>query len=241
MKGLELGWQKFVGIEFSGQGARADCATIMDANVPQIDGFRFIYTLPLAEDRVLVEDTYYSNRPELDVAHVTARVRAAAARQGIAGAELRHEHGVLPITIGGDPEVFWPRSDPVARLGIRGGFFHATTGYSLPLALRLARELAEQPDLSAPAIAAWSRRQFAALWEQSAYYRLLNRMMFHAAEPAERYRIFERFYRLSESLITRFYSGDLTSLDKARLLSGRPPVQLMRALRVLCQPAAIRP
>jgi lycopene beta-cyclase len=192
--------------------------------------------LPLAADRVLVEDTYYSNGPALDVAVVAERVRAAAAARGIGGVELRQEHGVLPLTIGGDPEAFWPKTDPVARLGIRGGFFHATTGYSFPQALRLALELAGQRELSAPAIAAWSRRQFIAHWQRSGYYRLLNRMMFRAASPAERYRIFERFYRLPEPLIARFYSGNLTTLDKARLLAGRPPVPLTAALRVLWGP-----
>ncbi len=237
MPGLDLGWQKFVGIEFSGQGSRPGFATIMDAAVPQIDGYRFVYTLPLATDRVMVEDTYYSDGPALDVALVTARVRAVAAEQGIFGAELRHEHGVLPITIGGDPEVFWPQAEPVARLGIRGGFFHATTGYSFPLALRLALELSQRRDLSAPALAAWSRGRFMTLWQDSAYYRLLNRMMFRAAHPDERYRIFERFYRLPTPLITRFYSGNLNFRDKARLLIGRPPVPIGAALRVLREPA----
>ena len=58
-------------------------------------------------------------------------------------------------------------------------------------------------------------------------------MIFHAAAPHERYRIFERFYRLSEPLIARFYSGDLTMLDKARILTGRPPVPIGAALRSL--------
>jgi lycopene beta-cyclase len=235
MPGLELGWQKFVGIEYADERPAEDCATIMDATVPQFDGYRFVYTLPLARDRVLLEDTYYSDNAELDVPAVTARVRAAAAERGITGAELRHEQGVLPITIGGDPDVFWPTTDPVARIGIRGGFFHATTGYSLPLAIRTALQLGEQRDFSAPALAAWSRRQFTAHWKQSAYYRLLNRMMFHAAAPDQRYRIFERFYGLSEPLITRFYSGNLTARDKARLLAGRPPVPLGAAIRVLLQ------
>ena len=38
----------------------------MDATVPQRDGFRFMYVLPLAEDRLLVEDTTFSDSPRLD-------------------------------------------------------------------------------------------------------------------------------------------------------------------------------
>ncbi len=249
MAGLELGWQKFVGLEYAlpsrdragrnRQDGLLDRATVMDGTVPQMDGYRFIYTLPLALDRVLVEDTYYSNGPELDVEVVTGRVRAAAAERNIVGAELRREQGVLPILIAGRPDVFWPRSDPVARLGMRGGFFQATTGYSFSWALRLALGLAEQRDLSAAAIAAWSREQFFAHWRHSAYYRLLNRMMFRAAGPLERRRIFERFYRLPEPLIARFYRGDLTLADKARLVIGRPPVPIGAAIRALCMPAMI--
>lgn len=234
--GLDLGWQKFVGIEFAGQLAEPGCATIMDATVPQLDGFRFIYSLPLAANRLLVEDTYYSEHPALDIATVTDRVRAAAIQQGITGSELRHEHGVLPIVIDGDPEAFWPASDPLPRLGIRGGFFHATTGYSFPLALAMALDLAEQSDLSAVALAGWSRARFIAHWRQSGYFRLLNRMMFRAAAPAQRHRIFERFYRLPEPLIARFYSGTLTLPDKLRLVAGRPPVPIGAALQTLCLP-----
>ena len=40
----------------------------MDATVPQRDGFRFVYTLPFAPDRVLIEDTYYSDGLDLDPA-----------------------------------------------------------------------------------------------------------------------------------------------------------------------------
>ena len=241
MPGLELGWQKFVGIEFSGDHAQAGCATIMDANVPQIDGYRFIYTLPLAHDRVLIEDTYYSDTPGLDVDVVTGRARAAAAARGISGEEIRREQGVLPILIGGDPAVFWPPADPVARLGLRGGFFHATTGYSFPLAVTLALEIAAQADLSAPALARWSRQRFMAHWRSSGWYRMLNRLMFNAAEPDQRYRIFQRFYGLPEPLIARFYSGHLTVLDKARLISGRPPVPFTTALRVLFLPTRPAP
>lgn len=234
MPGLELGWQKFVGIEFAAAAPEPDCAVVMDATVPQLDGYRFVYVLPLAADRVLVEDTYYTDGPEFDLAVIADRVRALAAGLGLAGAELRQEVGVLPIVIGGDPERFWPADDPVARLGLRGGFFHATTGYSFSLALCLADALA---DFAGPfdgaSIARWTRAQFLAHWQGSGYFRLLNRMLFHAARPDERYRIFAHFYRLPPALIARFYAGKLTAIDRLRILSGKPPVPLGAALGAL--------
>ena len=59
---------------------------------------------------------------------------------------------------------------------------------------------------------------------------MLDKMLFKAAEPAERYRILERFYRLDPGLIGRFYAGRSTMSDKARLLMGKPPVPVGRAL-----------
>jgi lycopene beta-cyclase len=208
MPGLELGWQKFVGIEFAAAAPEPDCPMVMDATIPQIDGYRFVYVLPFTADRVLVEDTYYSDSPALDVPQVADRVRELAKERGLLGPELRQETGVLPILIGGDPEAFWPERDPVARLGLRGGFFHATTGYSFSLALQLAVSLAERNGpFDGKALADWTRGQFVRHWQDMRFFRVLNRMLFGAAQPDQRYRIFEHFYRLAPDLIARFYAG----------------------------------
>jgi lycopene beta-cyclase len=37
------------------------------------------------------------------------------------------------------------------------------------------------------------------------------------------WRVFERFYRLPEDLIERFYALSLSLPDRARILVGRPP------------------
>ena len=60
-------------------------------------------------------------------------------------------------------------------------------------------------------------------------------MLFHAAVPTQRYRILERFYALSEGLIGRFYAGQSTFIDKARLLIGKPPVPIGRAIRAILE------
>ena len=234
MPGLELGWQKFVGIEFAAAAPDPDCPMVMDATVPQIDGYRFVYVLPFTAERVLVEDTYYSDDPALDVAVVADRVRELARERGLIGPELRQETGVLPILIGGDPAQFWPERDPIARLGLRGGFFHATTGYSFSLALRLAVALAERnAGFDSAALAEWSRGQFVRHWQDMRFFRVLNRMLFGAAEPDQRYRIFEHFYRLAPGLIARFYAGTPKGADRMRILSGRPPVPIGAAIKAL--------
>ena len=233
---LDLAWQKFVGLtcrfERDHEVARP---VIMDACVEQDDGYRFVYSLPFSATEMLVEDTYYSTSPTLDVPLVRCRVSSHLRRRGLEPAEIvAQETGVLPILLGGRLEDLWSESDPpVARLGLRGGFFHPTTGYSFPDAVRNAVLLTEQPDYSSTALHSAFRRRSVELWKQRRFYQRLNRMLFRAAEPRRRYRVLEHFYRLPEPLIARFYAGRLTAMDKLRILSGRPPVPVGRAMTAM--------
>jgi lycopene beta-cyclase len=76
-------------------------------------------------------------------------------------------------------------------------------------------------------------------WNATRFYRRLGAMLFGAARPEARWRVFARFYRLPEPLIERFYAGRSTLADRARILCGRPPVPIGRALGALStrQPA----
>ena len=58
-------------------------------------------------------------------------------------------------------------------------------------------------------------------------------MLLRAADPPDRYRVLERFYRLPAPLIARFYSGRSTLGDRIRILAGKPPVSVVRAVRAL--------
>jgi lycopene beta-cyclase len=70
-------------------------------------------------------------------------------------------------------------------------------------------------------------------WSARAFFRLLNRMLFIAAAPESRVNVLEQFYRRPEPLIARFYAAQLSGLDRWRLLAGRPPVPLGKALAQL--------
>ncbi|MDR7058527.1 MULTISPECIES: lycopene beta-cyclase CrtY [unclassified Sphingopyxis] len=231
--GLDCGWQKFVGQALTVKGGHGvEQPVVMDATVEQLDGYRFVYLLPFDAETLFVEDTYYSDDADLDVGFVRERIAAYAAAQGWdVAATTREESGVLPVVIAGDFDRLWPASDRTARIGVRAGTFHATTGYSLPDAVRTASSLpglVDRADL--PAIL---RDRAAAAWRRQRFYRMLGAMAFRAADPGERYRIFERFYRLSPGLIARFYAGRSTTADKLRILSGRPPVPIGRAISAL--------
>ena len=235
-KALDLRWQKFVGVEFdltAGHGLSGPI--IMDACVPQLDGYRFVYTLPLAPRRVLIEDTYYSDGAALAPDALRARLRHYAAAQGWAvAAEGREEAGVLPIALGGDIEALWAEGEAgVPRVGLRAALFHPTTGYSFPDAVRTAELVAGLADLSAPALYAALRHHSLSTWRARGFYRMLNKMLFIAADPDQRYKVLQRFYGLDAALIGRFYAGRSTLADKLRILSGKPPVPVGRAVSAL--------
>lgn len=236
MPGLELGWQKFVGRTYrSSRPHQCDRPVVMDALVDQQEGYRFLYSLPFSDTELMVEDTYYSTSPALDVPMVGDRLdRLVAIGQSAEMAVVAQESGRLPVVLGGEIDSLWPeREPPVPKLGLRGGFFHPTTGYSLPDACRNALLIAAQADLCGAAAHDLLLSRARTAWKDRRFFRLLNRMLFHAADPRLRYRVLEHFYRLPEPVIARFYGARLTGLDKLRILSGRPPVPIRRAFAAI--------
>ena len=231
---MRYAWQKFVGREVLLRQPHGQALPIiMDATVPQDDGYRFVYTLPFDERRILVEDTYYSGAPGLDEAALRRRIDDYIAARGWQVERVeREESGVLPIALSGDIERFW-RDKPahLACSGLRAGLFHATTGYSLPFAARLADEVAALPALSEAGDCI--RARSIAQWRGQLFMRLLNRMLFFASAPAQRYRLLQRFYGLPQARIERFYAARLNWADKLRILSGKPPVPLGAAFMAM--------
>jgi lycopene beta-cyclase len=233
---LALAWQKFFGIELRLDAPHGlERPVVMDATIPQLDGFRFMYLLPLSADVLLAEDTRYSAGRDLDMEALEAEIVAYVRGKGWSIAQiLRRESGVLPVVLGGDINDYWREAgDAVPQSGLRAALFHPTTGYSLPDAARLAELIAKADELTSEAIAPLVRRRSRRMWRRRGFFRLLNRLMFLAAEPNQRYRVLQRFYQLSAGLIQRFYAAELTPFDRIRLLVGKPPVPFWRAVGVV--------
>ena len=241
-----LGYQKFVGhVIRTKQPHGVERPIIMDATVPQLGGYRFVYCLPYSDTELLVEDTYYTDGADMKSQEVDARIRDYIESQlNITSYEVaRRETGILPITIAIKPDVYAPMS-----IGIRGGYYHAVTGYSFPDAAKVADKLAHQIlSLVNGGQKITNRNLQLAMhnmqrehYSSERFFRLLNRMLFRAAKPQERYMVLQRFYGLGEGLIERFYAGDLTWRDKVRILIGKPPVPVFKALQNLSESAFIR-
>lgn len=237
---LWLGWQKFRGLEVRLKRAHGlQRPIIMDASVRQQDGFRFLYVLPFDPETLLIEDTRYSDGPALDENAVEAEVLRYARGEGWPVATVvRRETGVLPIALGGDIERLWaeqPAGVPV--VGLKAALFHPTTGYSLPDAVRTAEAIAAAPVLESRAIRDLVERSSKAAWAERSFYRALNRMLFLAAKPDERWKVLARFYRMPRPLIERFYASRSGLNDRLRLVAGKPPVPIPSALRALARSA----
>ena len=214
------GYQKFVGLEFRlEQPSPVTTPWLMDARVPQNDGFRFFYVLPFDAHQVLIEDTYYSDSPDLDRERLREEILAYARRHGLAtAAVVREESGVLPIPL---QRITAPSTRSPLVAGYAGGWFHATTGYSFPIALRLARHIATRaPEQVFDEDYQRTAREHQ---RQNRFCLLLNRMMFQAFAPEQRYSPLARFYSLPDPTVLRFYALSMTAWDRARVLVGRPP------------------
>ena len=221
------GWQKFVGRTIKTAAPHGlTHPVIMDATVEQIDGYRFVYLLPFTEHEILVEDTYFSDTANLSENEIGARIDDYITAKGwVDHVVIRHEKGVLPMMMATD------RDDNTAKIGLGGGFAVAATGFTVPHAVEVADYLAQvvaRDGVAAveAAISAFRRLHI----RRERYARLLNRMFFRAGQPAKRYRILQRFYGFREGLISRFYRNGLNWRDKARILIGKPPVPVSKAV-----------
>lgn len=227
------GYQKFVGLNLKLKKAHGLKEPIlMDATVAQVDGFRFMYTLPWDEQNLLIEDTHYSNDDALDIPHYRSEILAYAKAQGWEVESIGEmEKGALALPSYSKENFFAERLSPgTAQLGVRAGLFHATTGYSIYDAVLGAEQLLKSIDLKADALETSLSRYSDERWEAQEFYRRLNNMLFFAALPDKRYKVLERFYQHDSDLISRFYAGKTNTQDKFRIMSGKPPIAMKQAI-----------
>ena len=240
---LTLGYQKFLGLEVEiSAGHGLIDPVIMDATVDQLDGYRFVYLLPFSPTQLLIEDTRYSDDDALDRNDIERAIMDYARSQGWTIANIiRREKGVLPIALAYDARRYWLEvPHEVPQLGMRAALFHPTTGYSLPETVRVTNLIAKAWPAEARYLAEIIRQYAIERHRQQWFYRFLNRMLFLAAKPERRHLVLQRFYRLPKPLIERFYAGRTTWWDIVRILVGKPPVPIHRAIACFSESSLIK-
>ena len=235
------GWRKSLAFELLLQNPHGmNTPVAIDALAPQMDGFRFFVCLPLEEKRVLIKEAFYSATPDLNRERIKQSILAYADRLGwkISSIE-REEANTTPLPLYQPsfdtlaPESFLSSGEdfeldtPIA-VSTGHGWYNLTTGAELPDAVRVAEFIADLPELRTGSVRPRLRDYRTGLSEQSLFYRLLNRLLFRAAEPSLRYQIFENLFSLPEDIVARFNSGLVTARDRSRILGARPVLRANR-------------
>lgn len=232
------GFRKFIGQEFELEEPHGlSGAILMDCDCPQIDGLRFFQVFPWGERRIFVQEVFYSDSPLLNPERIHRSLASYAERHGWKIKSVEREETaalLIPMTsetisnsIGGE----------ALPLGARGGYFHATTGFTLPDAVRIAEFLSKLEDLTT-STAREGLVRFRRSWlSRQRYYRLINRIIFYASEASLRYQVLENFYSLPEETITRFTAGKTSWSDRARIFSNRPEIPFDRVLKCFTEKA----
>jgi lycopene beta-cyclase len=112
-----------------------DTAVFMDWRPPSVGGGpdpTFLYSLPLGDGDVLVEETSLARRPGLSADLLAARLRARFAAAGVPAPAGRLERVRIPLDV--PPH----RTGQAMAFGVAAGFVHPATGYSLATSLHLA-------------------------------------------------------------------------------------------------------
>lgn len=240
------GWQKFIGFEIETEKPHGiSRPTIMDATVEQTDGYRFFYVLPFSKNKLLIEDTYYSDSTYLNVPAIEKEIERYIQKLGIGSYKITaKESGVLPIPLN---HSYLLSDSLLPEIGMRGGFFHPTSGYSLPFSISCAEQLAAQifyanhvhSDLFEKSLQSVYRSRLA-LFKSAKFLIRLNRMFFRAAIPNRRWHVLSKFYRKDMQTITEFYSGKLSLKSKFLMVAGVPPVPMMSGVKHFLSDRAVK-
>jgi lycopene beta-cyclase len=216
---LELGWRKGLARDYRLAAPHGlDRPVMVDGTVDQAgEAFRFMQCLPLSETELRIEEVQVSGSPETDSDASATRIDAyLAKRKWTAAGVGGEEPSLYPVPIGGDFGGFWRVGGArVAKIGMRGGFFHPANGSPLGDAARTALLLARQKDLTGAALHDLFEAEASNLWRRRDFYRSQNGALF--AEKKDRRRLFEELYGLDPALLTRFHGERIGMLDRMKL------------------------
>lgn len=196
---------------------KVDRPVLIDANVAQDGGLRFMQCIPLSAERLAVGDVTVSERIQPDPEAGT-RLDAYVAARGWKGGAAGGEHvQVRPLPYGGDFAAFWRLGGArVAKLGLRGGFVHPVTGRTLGDAVLNAMLLTRQRDFSASALHDLFEAQAKQAWKKRELLRGVT-AAFARAKPEDRRDLLAALYGLSPGTVAGLNADDLGWFDRMRV------------------------
>ncbi len=198
----------------------AQAVTLMDFDTDQHDATAFVYVLPEAPDRALVEHTMFSLEPRGRDFH-DDQVRAHLERLGAGAVTVtRSEYGSIPME---DRPLDQRWGDHVWSIGTVGGMTKPTTGYTFQRIHAQTRHL----------VSAWTAgRRPSPLpsppWRYGFADRALLNILHHHPEHGRP--IFERLFRTTSiDDVLSFLDEDTTLAGDARMVARLPWLPFLRA------------
>jgi lycopene beta-cyclase len=201
----------------------ASTAMLMDFDVPQDRGLAFMYVLPFAPDRALVEATWFSESVHDAHVYEAAMERWREERLGLSEWQvLETERGVLPMTT--EP-LASPRGARIQRLGAFGGAAKPSTGYAF-------QAIQRQVDALAARFALGNRATHAPPPARGQAELAMDRIMLDwmrrnpAAAPGLFLRLFER---APGATMARFLSEQATGRERLHVMGLVPTLSFTAA------------
>lgn len=212
--------QFFLGREIVSEAAVFDPATVplMHFRRGHSAGVDFLYILPYARDRALIEVTSFA--PTAPSAHVLAAWLEAEIAACGAGRHtvLREEQGALPMQVGYRE----PGQAGVTHIGLAGGAARPSTGYAFQR-IQAQTEAVVQ-NLVQHGVARAPRDSASSRFMDGVFLRVLQ------AAPARGPALFESlFQRTAPDRLERFLSGSTRPDDRMSVMASLPTWPFLRA------------
>lgn len=186
---------------------------LMHFGIPQENQCRFMYILPLAPDRALVEFTVFSesllDRPEYEQV-LDGYVRG---QLGQAGWEVEEtEFGVIPMT---DEPIREKISGRVMRIGTAGGYTNPATGFTFARTQKRIAELVRHFRTTGQ----WDAPRASWQWRFGLYAAVMLNVLEQKRAPAPE--LFYDLYRKNPiDRVFRFLDGESSFGEEVRLMQS---------------------
>ncbi len=198
----------------------ADSATLMDFRLSQEHGASFMYVLPFASDRAMLEYTVFSESTLPGDAYAEAMQTYMRVRYPGVGYRIEStEQGCIPMT----NHKFAAADMRIIYLGTAGGATKPSSGYTFQTIQARSEKIVEAMLSSgSPALQAKGFDRF--LWYDSILLRVLSGS---GAAPVE---IFDRlFCRNEPSRVLRFLDNSTTLSEEIGIISTLPRIPFIKA------------
>ncbi|MCA1774077.1 MAG: lycopene cyclase [Loktanella sp.] len=212
--------QFFLGWEIQAQNAvfDPDRVQLMQFRKARSKGVDFVYILPFARDRALVEVTSFA--PESlgqDIFKTWLETEITALDTG-GFTILREESGALPMEVGYRE----PHYEGLIRMGLSGGAARPSTGYAFA-------RIQAQADHVAHAFRRGTRPETNL---DSAFTTFMDRVFLQVIQtiPERGPALFESLFRNApEDRLERFLSGSTNPIDRLSVMTSLPTLPFLRA------------